>query len=109
VQVLECSEEAASRRPLTTISEEESDIGTVYVTNQRFIFGGAKQGVTVPIERVAKVAIESNNDVLQIISENKETPLTVRITEKFRATVIAEATQCMVKQAINHVAKSTKR
>jgi hypothetical protein len=53
--------------------------------------------VTVSIEKVAKVAIEGNNDVLQIISENQETPLTVRITEQFRAPVIAAATQCMIK------------
>ena len=65
--------------------------------------------VTVSIEKVAKVAIEGNNDVLQIISENHETPLTVRITEQFRVPVIAAATQCMVKQALNQGAESKKR
>ena len=94
--------------PQTTISEEESDTGTVYVTNQRFIFGGAKQVVTVAIEKVAKVSLDGNNDVLQIISENQETPLTVRITEQFRAQAIAAATQCMVKRALNQRGESKK-
>jgi hypothetical protein len=87
--------------PQTTTYEDESDVGTVYVTNQRFIFGGAKQVVTVSVAKVAKVAIGGNNDILQILSENQEIPLTVRITEPFRAPVIAAATQCMVKHALN--------
>jgi hypothetical protein len=70
---------------------------------------GTKQVVTVSIEQVAKIAIESNNDILQIVSENQEAPLTVRITEQFRAPVIAAATQCMVKQALNQGAGSKKR
>lgn len=36
--------------------------------------------------------------------ENRETPVTVRITEQFRAPVIAAATECMVKQALSQIA-----
>ena len=80
--------------PRTTISDEEADIGTVYVTNERFIFGGTKEVVTVPIEKVARIAVEGDEDIVQILIENREAPLTVRITELFRAPVIAAATEC---------------
>lgn len=88
--------------PRTSIYDEEADTGTVYVTNQRFIFGGEKGVVTVPIEKVAKIAIEGNDDVVRILVENREAPVTVRITEQFRAPVIAAATECMVRQALSH-------
>jgi hypothetical protein len=45
-------------------------------------------------EKIAK-AVEGNNDILQILIENREAPLTVRITEQFRAPVIAAATESM--------------
>ena len=48
------------------------------MTNQRFIFGGEKEVVTVPIEKVARIAIEGDDDVLRILVENRETPVTVR-------------------------------
>lgn len=88
--------------PQTTIYDEESDAGTVYVTNQRFIFAGAKQVVTVPIEKIAKIGVEGDNDIVQVLIENREAPVTVRVTEQFRAPVIAAATECMVKHALSH-------
>ena len=69
--------------PRTSIYDEEADTGTVYVTNKRFIFGSEKEVVTVPIEKIAKIAIEDDDDVVRIIFENQETPVTVRITEQF--------------------------
>ncbi len=70
------------------------------MTNHRFIFAGAKEVVTVPIEKTAKIAVEGNNDMVQVLIENREAPLTVRITEQFRAPVVAAATECMVRQAL---------
>ena len=88
--------------PRTTIHEEEADTGTVYVTDQRFIFGGAKEVVTVPIGKIAKVAVEGDDDIVQVLIENREEPLTVRITEQFRAPVIAAAAERMVRKRLDH-------
>jgi hypothetical protein len=88
--------------PRTTVYGEETDTGTVYVTNERFIFGGTKEVVTVPIEKIAKVAVAGDNDIVQVLVENREAPVTVRMTEQFRAPVIAAATECMVKHALGH-------
>jgi hypothetical protein len=69
----------------------------------------AKEVVTVPIEKVAKIAIERDNDIVQVLIENREAPVTVRITEQFRAPVIAAATECMVRQSIGHRVGGTGR
>lgn len=71
------------------------------MTNQRFIFAGAKEVVTVPIEKVARIAVGGNNDTVQVLVENREMPLIVRIAERFRAPVIAAATECMVRHALD--------
>jgi tricorn protease-like protein len=88
--------------PRTTIHDEEADAGTVYVTDQRFIFGGAKEVVTVPIAKIAKVAVEGDDDIVQVLIENREEPLTVRITEQFRGPVIAAAAERMVRERLDH-------
>ena len=60
-------------------------------------------------EKIAKIAVDGNNNVVQVLIENRDAPFTVRITEQFRAPVIAAATECMVRQALGHKAVGKSR
>ena len=79
--------------PVKTSYTEIADTGTVYLTNQRFIFAGANEVATIPLSKVASVRDDS--DTVEIIQENRAKPLTIKLGEEFRGSVVASATLAM--------------
>lgn len=79
--------------PVTEQFETVADVGSVYVTNKRFIFAGNKEVVSVPIAKIADVHLEGARVV--VIVENRVNPMVVGITQPYWAPVIAAAAQRM--------------
>jgi len=70
-----------------------ADVGSIYVTNKRFIFAGTKEVTSVPIAKIADVHLEGARVI--VIVENKANPLIVGVTQPYWAPVIAAAAQRM--------------
>ena|ERR1700726_1067181 len=79
--------------PVKEEFETIADVGSVYVTNKRFIFAGTKEVTSVPIAKIADVHLEGARVV--VIVENRVNPLVVGITQSYWAPVIAAAAQRM--------------
>jgi hypothetical protein len=77
--------------------EVVADLGSVYVTNKRFIFAGAKEVTSVPVQKIADVNLDGAR--VSVIVENRANPTIVGITQPYRAPVIAAAAQCMAQRA----------
>jgi len=75
--------------PVTEQSEVVADVGSVYVTNKRFIFAGSKEVTTVATTKIADVHLDGARVV--VIVENKANPMVVGITQPYWAPVIAAA------------------
>jgi hypothetical protein len=79
--------------PVKEEFETIADVGSVYVTNKRFIFAGTKEVTSVPIAKIADVHLEGARVV--VIVENRANPLVVGVTQPYWAPVIAAAAQRM--------------
>ncbi len=73
--------------------ETVADVGSVCVTNKRFIFAGTKEVTSVPITKIADVHLEGARVI--VIVENRVNPMVVGITQPYWAPVIAAAAQRM--------------
>ena len=82
---------------MTEQSEVVADLGSVYVTNKRFIFAGAKEVTSVPAPKIADVHLDGAKVI--VIVENRVNPTMVGITQPYWAPVIAAATQRMAQNA----------
>jgi len=89
--------------PVTEQYETVSDLGSVYVTNKRFIFAGSKEVTTVPAAKIADVHLEGARVV--VVVENRVNPLVVGITQPYWAPVIAAATHRTAQNATSPNAK----
>jgi hypothetical protein len=79
--------------PVKEEFETVADVGSVYVTNKRFIFAGNKEVTSVPIAKIADVHLDGARVV--VIVENKANPMVVGVTQPYWAPVIAAAAQRM--------------
>ena len=84
-------------RPVTEQFEVVADSGSVYVTNQRFIFAGSKEVTAVPVPKIADVHL--NGARVIVIVENKANPPVVGITQPYWAPMIAAAVHCAAQLA----------
>ena len=75
--------------PVTEEFEVVTDVGSVYVTNKRFVFAGTKEVTTVPVNKIADVHLEGAR--VMVIVENRANPMIVGITQPYWAPVIAAA------------------
>ncbi len=80
-------------RPVTTVSEEVGDIGTVFVTDRRVVFAGAREVVEVPLRKLADARAEVGR--LELLVANKPNPLEFQFSEAYRAPVIAGIARLM--------------
>jgi hypothetical protein len=80
-------------RPVTTVSEEVGDLGTVFVTDRRVVFAGAREIVEVPLRKLADVRAEVGR--LELLVANKPNPLEFQFSEAYRAPVIAGIAKLM--------------
>ena len=81
--------------PVKEEFETVADVGSVYITNKRFIFAGNKEVTTVPITKVADVHLEGARVI--VIVENRVSPLIIGITQRYWAPIIAAAAQRMAR------------
>lgn len=81
-------------RPVTTVSEEVGDIGTVFVTDRRVLFAGGREVVEVPLRKLADARAEVGK--LELLVANKPNPLEFQFSEAYRAPVIAGIVKLMV-------------
>jgi hypothetical protein len=79
--------------PVKEEFETIADVGSIYVTNKRFIFAGTKEVTSVPITKIADVHLEGARVI--VIVENRVNPLIVGVTQPYWAPVIAAAAQRM--------------
>lgn len=83
-------------KPQTTVTEIAQDVGPLYVTNQRLVFAGAKEVVSVPLSKVADA--RAYEDRLIVLVENQSDAYTFRINE-YRAPFLATVTKFMAQGA----------
>jgi len=84
-------------QPVTEEFEVVADLGSVYVTNKRFIFAGSKEVTSVPISKIGDVHLDGARVV--VIIENRVNPVVIGITEPYWSPVIAAATHRMAQLA----------
>jgi hypothetical protein len=80
-------------RPVTTVSTEVADAGTILVTDKRVVFAGGHEVVEVPLRKLADV--RSTVGTLQLLVANRANPLEFKLAEAYRAPVIAAAVKLM--------------
>lgn len=90
-------------QPVVEQYQAISDVGSIYVTNKRFIFAGQNEITTILINKIADVHLVGANII--IIVENRTVPLIIGIIHPYQAPVIAAASYRMAEEAIHHKTK----
>ena len=80
-------------RPVTTVSSEIADYGTIFITDQRVVFAGAREVVEVPLRKLADARAEVGR--LDLLVANRPNPLEFLLAEAYRAPVIAGIAKLM--------------
>jgi len=80
-------------QPVTTVSPEVADYGTIFVTDRRILFAGAREVLEIPLKKLADVRAEVGR--LEILVANRPNPLEFQLSEAYRAPVIAGAAKLM--------------
>lgn len=80
-------------RPVTSVSSEVADHGSIFVTDRRVVFAGAREVVEVPLKKLADARAEIG--VLELLVANRVNPLEFRLTEGLRAPYIAGVAKIM--------------
>ena len=79
--------------PVTTVTEESADYGTIFVTDRRILFAGAREIVEVPLKKLADARADVGR--LELLVANRPNPLEFTLSEAYRAPVIAGAAKLM--------------
>lgn len=96
--------------PVTTTTEQVHDRGHLYITNQRIVFAGSVQVVTLALNKMADARVDG--DRVGFMAENKPYPMIFRLCgeEKYRGTLVRYAAEIMAEQLVNSsVSKAQKR
>jgi hypothetical protein len=80
-------------RPVTTVTEEAADFGTIFVTDRRVLVAGGREVVEIPLKKLADARAEIG--MLELLVANRQSPPAFRLTEAYRAPVIAGAAKLM--------------
>jgi hypothetical protein len=87
-------------RPVTTVSAEAADAGSIFVTDRRIVFAGTREVVEVPLRKLADARAQVGT--LELLVANRQNPLEFRLSEGYRAPVIAGITKLMAGVAQGH-------
>jgi hypothetical protein len=80
-------------RPVTTVTPETADYGTLFVTDRRVLFAGAREVLEVPLKKLADARADVGK--LELLVANRPNPLEFNLSESYRAPVIAGAAKLM--------------
>ncbi len=80
-------------RPVTTVTQEVADYGTLFVTDRRVLFAGAREVIEVPLKKLGDARAEVGK--LELLVANRPNPLEFQLSEAYRAPVIAGAVRLM--------------
>jgi len=80
-------------RPVTTVSPELADYGTILVTDRRVLFTGGREVVEIPLKKLADARAEVGR--LELLVANRPNPLEFEFSEAYRAPVIAGVAKLM--------------
>ncbi len=80
-------------QPVTTVSPEVADYGTIFVTDRRILFAGAREVLEIPLKKLADARAEIGR--LELLVANRPNPLEFQLSEAYRAPVIAGAAKLM--------------
>jgi len=84
-------------QPVTTISADVADVGSLYVTTSRVVFAGGQEVVEVPLKKLADARGEVGK--LELLVANRAHPFVFRFGESYRAPVLAAAAKTMASVA----------
>ncbi len=80
-------------RPVRTVTPEVADYGTLFVTDRRVLFAGAREVLEIPLKKLADARAGIGR--LELLVANRPNPLEFRLSEAYRAPVIAGAAKLM--------------
>jgi hypothetical protein len=80
-------------RPVTTVTPEVSDYGTLFVTDRRILFAGSREILEIPLKKLADARAGAGK--LELLVANRPNPLEFELSEAYRAPVIAGAAKLM--------------
>lgn len=80
-------------QPVTTVSPEVADYGTILITDRRILFTGEREVLEIPLKKLADARASIGR--LELLVANRPNPLEFQLSEAYRAPVIAGAAKLM--------------